>query len=175
MAWTAEPNSGHRALVQLQNRGILRAVATQNVDGLHQKAGIHPEIVHELHGTMHTALCWDCKDEHPMQDAVARVLAGEEDPKCLLCGGILKSDTILFEESLKQHVIDAAFAAAEDCDVLLVVGSSLRVYPAANIVPRAKANGARVIIVNGQPTDMDRYADIVMNADIGTVLPQIVL
>ncbi|MEY4025223.1 MAG: NAD-dependent deacetylase [Actinomycetota bacterium] len=174
LAWTAEPNVGHKALVQLQQRGVLRAVATQNVDGLHQKAGNHSEIVHELHGTMHVAVCWDCKDTHPMRAAVERVLAGDADPKCLLCGGILKSDTILFEESLKQDVIEAALLAADECDVLLVVGSSLRVYPAANIVPRAKANGAHVIIVNGQPTDMDRYADIVINGDIGTVLPQIV-
>lgn len=173
MAWAAEPNIGHRSLVQLQQRGVLRAVATQNVDGLHQKAGNQPELVHELHGTMHVAVCWECKDSHPMRAAVERVLAGDVDPKCLLCGGIIKSDTILFEESLKQDVIEAALAAADDCDVLLVVGSSLRVYPAANIVPRAKANGAQVIIVNGQPTDMDRYADIVINADIGTVLPLI--
>lgn len=174
MAWTAEPNSGHKSLVQLQHRGVLRAVATQNVDGLHQKAGNHPELVHELHGTMHVALCWECKDTHPMRSAVERVLAGDPDPKCLLCGGILKSDTILFEESLKQPVIEAALEAADDCDVLLVVGSSLRVYPAANLVPRAKAQGAHVIIVNGQATDMDRYADIVINDDIGTVLPHIV-
>jgi len=145
LAWTAEPNIGHKSLVQLQQRGVLRAVATQNVDGLHQKAGNHPEIVHELHGTMHVAVCWDCKDTHPMRAAVERVLAG-----------------------------DSELLAADECDVLLVVGSSLRVYPAANIVPRAKANGAHVIIVNGQPTDMDRYADIVINDDIGTVLPQIV-
>jgi len=173
-AWGAQPNDGHRALVKLEERGVLVALVTQNIDELHQQAGHHPNNVVEVHGTMRYSRCWSCSDRRPMQETLQRVRDGEIDPACLLCSGILKSDTILFEESLKQHVIEAALLAADECDVLLVVGSSLRVYPAANIVPRAKANGACVIIVNGQPTDMDRYADIVINHDIGTVLPQIV-
>ena len=173
MAWTAEPNSGHRALVQLQNRGILRAVATQNVDGLHQKAGIHPEIVHELHGTMHTALCWDCKDEHPMQDDVARVLAGEEDPKCLLCGGILKSDTISFGQSLVPEVLERSMRVAGEADLLISVGTSLQVYPAAGVVPIAKEAGAKIVIVNAQATPFDAMADALLRDPISELLPQI--
>lgn len=167
------PNDGHKALVRLQERGQLRAVVTQNVDGLHQRSGIESRIVHEVHGNIHRSRCWSCGDARPMRDTLQRVAAGDPDPKCLLCGGILKSDTILFEQSLVPEVIDAAFAASEDCDVLLAVGSTLSVYPAANCVPRAKAAGARVVIVNGERTDMDSLADEIVTGDISTVLPRL--
>ncbi|TSA52183.1 MAG: NAD-dependent deacetylase [Actinobacteria bacterium] len=166
-----QPNAGHMALMELDKRGVLVAIVTQNVDELHQRAGHNPNKVLEVHGTIHRTCCWTCKDRRPMTEALARVVAGELDPKCELCGGILKSDTILFGQSLEPDVIGRALAASEECDVLLAVGTSLSVYPAANSVPRAKAAGAALIIVNGQPTDMDDRADVVINADISDVLP----
>jgi NAD-dependent deacetylase len=168
-----QPNDGHKALVRLQERGQLRAVVTQNVDGLHQRSGIDPDLVHEVHGNIHRSRCWECRDTRPMRETLERVIAGDPDPRCALCGGILKSDTILFEQSLEPDVIDAAFRASEDCDVLLAVGSTLGVYPAANCVPRAKATGARIVIVNGGPTEMDSIADEFVTGDINTVLPRL--
>ena len=172
-AWDAQPNSGHRAIVELQRRGTLQAVVTQNVDELHQRAGIEPTKVIEVHGTMWWTRCWGCSDRRPMRDALDRVAAGEDDPPCLRCGGILKSDTISFGQSLVPDVIDAAMVAAERCDLLLAAGSTLSVYPAANVVPRAKTAGARVIIVNGDPTNMDRFADAVLIGRLGDLLPQL--
>jgi NAD-dependent deacetylase len=168
-----QPNDGHKALCRLDERGQLRAIVTQNVDGLHQRAGIAAHKVHEVHGNLHRSICWECKDKRPMRETLQRVAAGDPDPKCLLCGGVLKSDTILFEESLVPDVIDAAFRASEDCDVLLAIGSTLGVRPAASCVPRAKANGARIVIVNGGPTDMDALADEIVTGDISTVLPRL--
>ena len=166
-----QPNAGHIALMELDKRGVLVAIVTQNVDELHQRAGHNPNKVLEVHGTIHRTCCWTCKDRRPMTEALARVVAGELDPKCELCSGILKSDTILFGQSLEPDVIGRALVASEECDVMLAVGTSLSVYPAANSVPRAKAAGAALIIVNGQPTDMDDRADVVINADISDVLP----
>ncbi len=166
-----QPNAGHHALIELERRGVLVAIVTQNVDELHQRAGHDPSKVLEVHGTIHRTCCWTCKDRKPMVDALARVIAGDVDPKCELCGGVLKSDTILFGQSLEPDVIGRALSASEECDVLLAVGTSLSVYPAANAVPRAKAAGAALIIVNGQPTEMDNRADVVINADISEVLP----
>ena len=173
-AWEARPNVGHRALVELERRGKLRALITQNIDELHQRAGHDPSLVIEVHGTMRWSRCWECDDRRPMQDTLGRVRAGEVDPPCLVCGGILKSDTISFGQALRPEVIEAALAAAESCDLLLAVGSSLSVYPAANAVPRARQAGARVVIVNGQPTNMDRFADEVVLGSISDVLPAIV-
>jgi NAD-dependent deacetylase len=168
-----QPNDGHKALVRLQERGQLRGIVTQNVDGLHQRAGIAEEIVHEVHGNINRSRCWQCHDMRPMRETLQRVVDGDPDPRCLKCGGILKSDTILFEQALVPEVIEAAFRASEDCDVMLAVGSTLGVFPAANCVPRAKAAGARVIIVNGGETDMDYLADEIVTGDINTVLPRL--
>jgi len=167
------PNDGHKALVKLHERGQLRAIVTQNVDGLHQRSGIEPHLVHEVHGNLHRSRCWECGDRRPMAHAVQRVIDGDPDPRCLLCGGILKSDTILFEEPLVPEVIEAAYAASQDCDVLLAVGSTLGVYPAAYCVPRAKEAGARIVIVNGGPTEMDSLADEFVTGDINSVLPRL--
>lgn len=167
------PNAGHAAIVALERRGVLRGVVTQNVDGLHQRAGTDPALVHEVHGSILSTRCWGCGDRRPMPEALARVAAGEDDPPCRACGGILKSDTILFGQSLEPAVIDAALRIAEDCDVLLAVGSTLSVYPAANCVPRARAAGARVVIVNGQPTEMDGHAEIAIVASLSEALPVI--
>ena len=172
-AWTAEPNAGHLAVVELERCGKLRAVVTQNIDGLHQRAGNDPDTVVEVHGTISFTICWSCRDRRPMGEALERVRAGEDDPACIACEGILKSDTISFGQSLVPEVIDRAMRVSEECDLLLAVGSTLSVYPAANCVPRAKAAGARVVIVNGGPTDMDRLADAVLVGRIGEVLPEV--
>jgi NAD-dependent deacetylase len=173
-AWTAEPNAGHRALLELERRDVLHALITQNIDGLHQRAGHDPDRVIEVHGTVWWTRCWDCADRRPMAEALDRVRSGEDDPPCLVCGGILKSDTISFGQALVPEVIDRALRVSDDCDVLLAVGSTLSVFPAANCVPRAKASGARVIIVNGTETAMDRYADAVLVGSISELLPVLV-
>ncbi len=173
-AWTAEPNAGHRAIVEVERQGKLHALVTQNIDGLHQKAGNDPDRVIEVHGTVWWTRCWDCDDRRTMADALDRVRSGETDPPCLVCGGILKSDTISFGQALVPDVIDRALRVSEDCDVLLAVGSTLSVFPVANCVPRAKAAGARVVIVNGDATAMDQYADVLLTGRIGDILPALV-
>jgi len=170
-AFTATPNAGHYALVRLQQSGDLSAIVTQNIDGLHQAAGSDPDIVIEVHGTVHWSRCWGCNNRRPMREMLDRVRAGEADPACDFCGGIIKSDTILFGQNLVPHVIDAAMVAAERSDLVLAVGSSLSVFPAANVVPRAKSAGARIIIVNGEPTKMDRFADVVLIGSLSDILP----
>lgn len=173
-AWTAEPNDGHRAIVELERQGRLVAVVTQNIDELHQKAGNDPAKVIEVHGTMWWSRCWTCSDRRPMAEAVERVRDGDPDPACLVCGGVLKSDTISFGQSLVPEVIAAAHVAAEASDLLIAAGSMLSVFPAANLVPRAKAAGARIVIVNGEPTKMDRFADAVLLGPISELLPTLV-
>jgi NAD-dependent deacetylase len=170
-AWTARPGAGHRALVVLERGGRLRALATQNIDGLHQASGSDPDLVLELHGTLHEAMCLDCGRRSPMQQVLDRVRAGEEDPACSACGGIQKSATISFGQALDPDVLDAAFRAAEDCDVFLAVGTSLTVMPAATLCDAAKAAGARLVIVNAEPTPYDDAADAVLRGRIGEVLP----
>ena len=170
-AFTAVPNAGHYAVVALEQRGRLAAIVTQNIDGLHQAAGNDPGLVIEVHGTVHWSRCWGCNDRRPMSQMLNRVRAGEADPPCELCGGIIKSDTILFGQNLVPDVIEAAMAAAERSDLILAVGSSLSVFPAANVVPRAKSAGARVIIANGEPTRMDRFADAVLIGSLSELLP----
>jgi NAD-dependent deacetylase len=172
--WKARPNAGHEALVTLERRGKLHALVTQNVDGLHQQAGVAPDLVVEVHGTMHRYLCWGCGDEGPMERVLDRVAAGEHDPPCRTCGGILKSATISFGQQLVPEVIDRAMTVADEADVLLAVGTSLQVYPVANMVPLAKAAGARVVIVNGEPTPFDRNVDAVLRGSISEVLPALV-
>jgi NAD-dependent deacetylase len=170
-AWHAEPNAGHRALVELERRGKLRALVTQNIDGLHQRAGSSPEKVIEVHGTVHRAMCMHCGWSGPMQPVLERVRAGEHDPPCARCRGILKSATISFGQPLVPEVIERAMRAAEEADMLLAVGTTLRVYPVAGAVPAAKGAGARVVIVNAEPTPFDDLADAVLSDPIGDVLP----
>ncbi|MDO8390841.1 MAG: Sir2 family NAD-dependent protein deacetylase [Actinomycetota bacterium] len=169
--FNARPNAGHLALMQLERRRQLSAIVTQNVDGLHQAAGHAPEKVIEVHGTVHYARCWDCDDRRPMPEMLERVRSGEDDPPCELCGGIVKSDAILFGQNLVPQVIQAAMHAAEGCDLLIAAGSSLSVFPAANVVPRARAVGARVVILNGEPTNMDRFAHAVLRGQLSELLP----
>lgn len=170
-AWHAQPNAGHRALAALERAGRLHALVTQNIDGLHQKAGNSPGKVIEVHGTVHEYVCMSCGDRGPMPDALARVRAGESDPPCRRCGGILKSATISFDQQLVPAVIDRAMRAAGEADLLLAIGSTLQVYPVASAVPRAKAAGARIVIVNAEPTGFDDIADAVIRQRIGDVLP----
>ena len=172
-AWTASPNRGHLALVELERAGKLHALITQNIDELHQMAGHAADKIIEVHGTMRRVMCWGCGQRTPMQDVLARVRAGEADPACRDCGGILKSDTISFGQALVPAVIDRAMAVAAEADLLLAVGSTLQVYPVAGVVPLARDAGARVVIVNDQPTPMDPLADAVLRGPIGEVLPAI--
>ena len=172
-AWRAEPNAGHGALADLERRGRLHALITQNIDGLHQRAGNSAEKVIEVHGTMRDVICMSCSWRGPMQETLDRVRAGEDDPPCLRCGGILKSATISFGQPLVTSVVNRAFRAATEADLLLAIGTSLQVYPIAAVVPEAKNRGARVVILNAEPTPFDHAADAVLNQPIGEVLPVI--
>src|SRR5688572_18177571 len=170
-AWHAEPNAGHRALAALERADKLHALITQNIDGLHQKAGNSPERVVEVHGTVHEYVCMSCGTRGPMPVVLARVRAGEDDPPCRDCGGILKSATISFGQQLVPEVIDRAMKAADEADLFLAIGSTLQVYPVAGTVPRAKSAGARIVIINAEPTRFDDIADAVIHERIGDVLP----
>jgi NAD-dependent deacetylase len=173
-AFSAEPNAGHRALVDLERQRRLVTLVTQNVDGLHQAAGSDPDLVVEVHGTVHEVVCMRCGDRAPMQVALDRVRGGDDDPPCLLCGGVLKSATISFGQSLDPDSILAAEEAALDCDLLLAVGTTLGVYPVAGIVPLAVRHGARLVIVNAEATAFDDLADVVVTGSISEVLPRLV-
>jgi NAD-dependent deacetylase len=168
------PNAGHRALAALERQGRLRALITQNVDGLHQAAGSSPDLVLEVHGTVHEVECLSCRDRTAMRSAFDRLDAGEDDPACLRCGGILKSATVSFGQPLDPRVVDAAVGAAEDCDVFLAVGTSLQVWPVAGLVEVAARSGARIAIVNAEPTPFDDVAALVVRDPIGTALPALV-
>jgi NAD-dependent deacetylase len=169
-----EPNDGHRALVTLERRGILDTLITQNVDGLHLKAGSSADRVIEIHGTTREVVCLDCGERAPMERALARVRGGETDPPCRSCGGILKSATISFGQGLVQKDLQRAGDAARRCDLMLAIGTKLSVYPIAGVVPVAKEAGARVVIVNAEPTEMDALADIVLRGSISALLPRLV-
>lgn len=171
--WKAQPNDGHRALVELEKRGKLHALITQNIDELHQQAGNSPEKVIEVHGTMRQVMCMECGERAAMEKALARVRAGEADPPCRSCGGILKSATISFGQALVPEVIDRALRVAAEAEVLLAVGSTLQVYPVAGAVPAAKEAGAKLVIVNAEPTAFDDLADAVFNERIGEILPKL--
>ena len=172
-AWTAQPNTGHRALAAFERHGRLHALITQNIDGLHQRAGNSPERVIEVHGTLHAAICLGCGARQPMLAVLERVRGGEEDPPCGACGGILKSDTISFGQPLQPAVIDRAMRAAADADCLLAIGTTLQVYPVAAAVPAAKRNGAALIILNAQATAFDDIADVTLTGSISELLPPI--
>ncbi len=174
LARPRQPNDGHRALVALARRGALHTLVTQNIDGLHQAAGIDPTRVVEVHGTIHEVVCLACGQRSPSGPTLDRVRAGEADPACLACGGMLKSATISFGQRLVEADLDRAFEAAGSCDLLLAVGSTLSVYPVAAMVPTARQAGASVVIVNAEPTEMDDLADVVVRGSISEVLPIIV-
>lgn len=170
-AWTAQPNPGHRALVELERSGRLRALLTQNIDGLHQRAGSGPERVLELHGTLFGVECLTCNARTTMSEALDRVADGEPDPPCRICGGIQKAATISFGQALRADVLDAAVRAAADCEVFLAVGTSLQVQPAAGLCEVAVARGAKLVIVNADPTPYDAIAAALVREEISDVLP----
>ena len=178
--WSAEPNDGHLALVELERGGRLSLLVTQNIDGLHQAAGSDPRRVVEIHGNTQQSVCLSCGNRQPIDVVLERVRAGEADPECrevvggTSCGGILKSATISFGQSLVADDLGRAEAAAVSCDLLLAVGSTLAVYPAANMVPLAKGAGAAVVIINGEETAMDSLADVLIHGDITSTLRALV-
>ncbi len=173
-AFAAPPNSGHRCLVELRDRGQLRAVLTQNIDGLHQAAGLSPDEVLELHGTLHESECLGCGERRPIGEALDRVRVGVADPPCLSCGGVLKSATIFFGQQLDGAVFERAAEAAVNCDLFLAIGSSLRVQPAAGLVGLAARTGVPIVLLNAEPTPYDELAAVVIQAPIGTALPAII-
>ncbi|MFN2589035.1 MAG: NAD-dependent deacetylase [Actinomycetota bacterium] len=173
-AWTAVPNAGHRALAELERKGRLDTLVTQNIDGLHQKAGSSPGRVVEIHGTLREVVCMSCDERAPMEAALARVRAGEPDPPCRTCGGILKSATISFGQPLRADDMERARTAAEACEVFLAIGTSLSVYPAAYLPAVAARAGAAVVILNAEPTPYDRHARAVVSLPLGRALPEIV-
>ncbi|MFF7983000.1 NAD-dependent deacetylase [Streptomyces sp. NPDC007901] len=172
-ALEAEPNAAHLAIAELERSRVAVRVITQNVDGLHQLAGMPARKVLELHGTARSVVCTKCHARGPMADAITRVEAGEEDPPCLECGGILKSATVMFGERLDPVVLGEALAISKACTVFIAVGSSLQVQPAAGLAGVAADHGARLIIVNAEPTPYDELADQVVREPIGTALPQL--
>jgi NAD-dependent deacetylase len=172
-AWTAAPNAGHRALAELERRGKLYALVTQNIDGLHQRAGVSADKVIEVHGTLHTVMCLSCGWRGPMQQTLDRVRAGEQDPECRECSGLLKSDTISFGQQLIPEVIERAMTVSTEGDLFIAIGTTLQVYPVAAAVPKALDAGARVVIINAEATQFDDVADAVVRLPIGEVLPRI--
>jgi NAD-dependent deacetylase len=173
-AWNAKPNPGHLALAALERRGKLHALITQNIDELHQQAGNSPAKVIEVHGTMRKVVCMACGMTAPMQKALERVRAGEADPPCRDCGGILKSATISFGQALVPEVIDGALSAARQADLFFSIGTSLQVYPIASVVPLAREAGAKIVILNAEPTPFDDIADAVFRDPISSLLPKLV-
>lgn len=169
--WEKEPTPAHRAIAAFADRAEIGAVVTQNVDGLHQAAGSDPDRVLEVHGNARSWRCEGCAATGPMEEAAARVRAGEPDPRCRDCGGVLRARTILFEEALDPAVLDAAHTAAEVCDVMVAVGTGLSVYPVAGLFPLAAKSGARTVIVNAETTPFDSLADDVIRGDLQESLP----
>lgn len=167
----AQPNAGHKAFAELERQGRLRAMITQNIDGLHQKAG-NTNVI-ELHGTTVECECLTCGARISMDEAVERVEAGDLAPECDACGGLLKPATISFGQSMPALAMQAAAEACQDCDVFLAVGSSLVVYPAAAFPEIAKQSGAALVIINRTPTPLDGVADLVVNDEIGKTLPRL--
>lgn len=173
-AWHARPNAGHLALARLESLGHLACLVTQNIDGLHIDAGSSLGRVIEIHGTMREVVCMSCGERAPMRRALDRVRAGETDPPCRTCGGILKSATISFGQNLVPADLERAQGEAERSDLFLAVGTSLGVYPAAALPALALQSGARLVIVNAEPTPFDAAAAAVYRGPIGEVLPELV-
>jgi NAD-dependent deacetylase len=173
-AWGAQPNAGHRALVDLERAGRLQLLVTQNIDGLHVAAGSAPERVIEIHGTIRDTACLACGDRRPMGEALERVRSGEPDPSCLACGGILKSATVSFGQNLDIGDLARAESAAAACDLFLAIGTSLTVYPVARLPQLALSGSARLVILNAQPTPLDDRAHAVLRGRAGDLLPQLI-
>lgn len=173
-AWTARPNAAHLAIAGWESRGRVRAVITQNIDGLHQAAGsgVRAPVI-EVHGSLHNTICLDCGDRQPMRATLERIEAGEDDPPCLACGGMLKSDTISFGQSLDRQVLDSAMRAVRETDVLIAAGTSLQVNPVASLVPMAWQAGVRVVICNAEETPYDSLAEVVVRDPLEQAMPRL--
>jgi NAD-dependent deacetylase len=173
-AMRPRPNAAHLACTRLAEAGRLAGVVTQNIDGLHGDAGLDPDLVCELHGNSRWVACLSCRDRRPMEEAIARLEAGEEDPACLRCGGILKSTTVSFGQALPRQAWERAEAMVTTCDGFVAAGSSLVVYPAASLPELARSCGATVLIINREPTPLDPLADLVLRGECGELLPRLV-
>lgn len=169
----AEPNPAHYAIAELERMGKLSCVITQNIDNLHQKAGNSPQKVFELHGNMRWVKCLGCNVRFPIEEVLKRVVT-EAVPDCTLCHGILKPDAVFFGEPLPQAVLNAAISYSRSCDLFVMIGSTLVVYPAAYMPMYAVESGAKLIIINLTSTPMDSYASVVIRAKAGEVMPKIV-
>ncbi|MDY6906741.1 MAG: NAD-dependent deacylase [Chloroflexota bacterium] len=174
MVTGVKPNPAHYAIADLERMGKLDCVITQNVDGMHQRAGVSAEKVIELHGSMAQVKCLSCQRRYPIEEVAQRVEAGEEEPRCAECGGLLKSATISFGEPMPVEETAKAERCSRGCDLMLVVGSSLVVYPAAYMPIYAMEAGAKLVIINIGSTAMDGYAKVVINEKAGEVLPEII-
>jgi NAD-dependent deacetylase len=174
MLMGAEPNAGHRAVAKLYERGIVSHVVTQNVDGLHQSSGVPDDRVIELHGNSTYAKCLECGTRYSLDDMQALFEATGEPPGCEVCGGLVKSATISFGQAMPEREMRRAQEATEACDLMIVIGSSLVVYPAAGFPVLAKRLGAKLAILNREPTELDEIADVVVNNEIGPTLSRIV-
>ena len=170
----AKPNTGHLSFVNLYQQKKLLGMITQNIDGLHQKAGLPNEKVIELHGTTTEVICLKCQDKISMDEACARIQNGENAPKCQKCSGILKPATISFGQMMPIEEMEQAAKLCKECDLFISIGSSLVVYPAASFPALAKENGAKLIILNREETPLDPLADAVFHAEINDVLPQLI-
>ncbi len=165
------PNPAHLACARLAEAGLLAGLVTQNIDGLHGDAGVGPELLVEVHGTGRDSKCLSCGDRRPMGEAVARVEAGEPDPPCMVCGGIIKAATVSFGQGIPSEVWARAEAVTEACDAFVAVGSSLVVQPAAGLPVRAAQRRVPLVIVNREPTPLDPLADVVCLGEAGEILP----
>lgn len=172
-AWHAEPNAGHRALADLEHSGVAVRVLTQNVDGLHQRAGSTARKVLELHGSVHEVVCTGCATRSPSPPVLARVAAGDGDPRCTGCGAILKLGVVMFGEYLDESTLSLARNIAANTELMIVAGSSLRVEPVASLCKVAVDAGHPLVIVNRDPTPYDYFATAVIREPIGTALPAI--
>jgi NAD-dependent deacetylase len=173
-AWDARPNEAHQALAALATAGRIELLITQNIDGLHLAAGTPPERLIEIHGSIRESVCLACGDRRPMTDTLDRVRAGDPDPACLACGGILKSATISFGQNLDPDLLARAEAASADADLFLAVGTSLTVYPVARFPELARAGRGRLVIVNAEPTPLDDRAHAVLRGRAAPILAELV-
>jgi len=173
-AWSAEPNAAHRAVVDLERAGHLDLLITQNIDGLHSAAGTSPDRLIEIHGTIRDTACLRCGDRRPMPETLDRVRAGEVDPPCLECGGILKSATVSFGQNLDPRDLGRAEAASSAAGLFLAVGTSLTIYPVGRLPELALAGGSRLVILNAEPTPLDERAHAVLRGRAGDLLPKLV-
>ena len=169
----AQPNPAHYAVAELERLGKLDCVVTQNVDNLHQKAGNSPDKVLELHGNMRQALCLKCNQRFPLEDIIKRLKETSKPPDCLNCGGVIKPDAVFFGEPLPERTLKEAIFHSRNCDLLMVIGSTLIVYPAAFIPMYAKEAGAQLIIINLSPTPLDTQATVLIRGKAGEVMTKV--